>query len=255
MGGLPRRAAFVKRFLTEHPGGVTLQVDAGGLFNSRQREPENERLMWQAVREIGLDLLNLTPADAGVLARLKEAGGKPGATAPGRPPQLLTANVFAPGRKPLAPPFAVRRAADGTRLVFIGLCEAHPAGNPGYLVEDPKQALANLLPDVQSQGSIIIVLAYMTPSAAGGLAAAVKGVNILISGRDDQFAVPAYQAPGSATWMLQSQFEGRFLGYARLRLSAPGQLTDFDPQIIITLDRSIPDDPGIAALLERKQAQ
>lgn len=252
MGGLPRRAAFVKRFLAEHPGGVTLQVDAGGLFNARQREPENERLMWQAVREIGLDLLNLTPADAGVLARLHEGAGTAGATSPSRSPQVVTANVFAPGRKPLAPPFVVRRAADGTRLVFIGLCEAHPAGNAGYLVEDPKQALPHLLSGIQTQGSIVIVLAYMTPSAAGELAAAVKGVNIIVSGRDDQFAVPAYQGPGSATWILQSQYEGRFLGYARLRFSAPGQLTDFDPQIIITLDSSIPDDPGMVALLERK---
>lgn len=251
----------MKQFLGEHSDAVTLQVDAGGVFDPRVREPQNERVMWQAIQEIGVDVLNLAPGDAAVLARLDQPGGKPvagpiqraeGALA-SRRPQLLTANVFGPGRKPLAPAYVVRRAADGTRLVLVGVSESRPGGHFGYLVEDPREALARLLPTIRTEGSVVVLLAYMPGSEAAELARAVKGLDIIVSGHEDEFAIQPYQS--DAAWVLQAQYEGRFLGCVQLRLPAPGRLLDFERQVIVTLDGSIPDDPRVAALLEQRQVR
>lgn len=245
MGGLPRRASLLKQFRAEHPEAIAFQVDAGGLFDSRVPDVAAARLMWEATAAIGLDLLNLSPGDAALLARMGEPAGA-------GQPQLLTANVFGPGRTTLAPPYVVRRSADGTRLVFVGISEARPYGNFGYVVDEPREALARLLPLIDRRDSIVVLLAYMPGARAAQLALEVGGIDVIVSGHDDEFAVPPYQV--GQVWVLQSQFEGRFVGEAGLRISPARKVQAIEPQVIAVLGSDIPDDPRIAALIERGQA-
>ncbi len=203
--------------------------------------------MWQAMRTLGLDVLNLTPGDLRVLAHM---GGEP--QKPGAPPQGVTANVFGPGRRVLAPPYVVRRAPDGTRIVIAGVSQQRPAGNFGYAVEDPRAALERLAPQVAGEGSVVVVLAYMPGRDAARLAG-IHGVDVIVSGFDDQFAVPPYQV--GDTWVLQAQFEGRFVGQAELRARAPRRDALIASHSIVVLDGNFPDDPRMAALLANHAAE
>jgi len=248
VGGLPRRAGFAKSFLRHNPGALIFQADAGGVFDPKQREPEKEPIIWQALGEIGLDLLNLVPTDAAALARLTRRGQE---IAVHSQPQLVTANVFGPGRRRLAPAYVVRRAADGTRLVFVGICEPHSGERLGYVVENPKEALASLLPVITTKDAVVILLAYMPTASAREVATAIKGLAIVIAGDENGIAAQPYRRSG--IWILQTHSGGRYVGWVGLHFSAPGQLLSLDPQRIFPLDASVPDDPQVALLLEQSR--
>lgn len=233
--------------MSEHRGAAVLQVDAGGLFDSRSPDRRAAELMWQAMGALGLDVLNLTPDD---LAVLKRTGGEPHDT--GGSPQTVTANVFGPGRRLLAPPYIVRRAPDRTRIVITGVSQPRAGGNFGYMVEDPRAALERLVPQVAGEGSMVVVLAYMSGRDAAGLAG-IRGVDVIVSGFADQFAVPPYQV-GDA-WVLQAQFEGRFVGQAELRTQASRRDARIASHEIVVLDASFQDDPRMAALLANRVAE
>lgn len=230
----------MKQFLKEHAGATIFQVDAGGLFNHRVPDAARSRAMLEGVEKLGVDIINLSPADAAELERLGQAGKV-------KQPQFVTANVFGPGHKTIAPPFLVRRASDGTRLVFIGLSEASVTDTFGYTVENAQEALKRLLPQVAGSADVVVLLAFMPNRDVVDIAANVPGVDMMVSAAEEQFGVPPYQI-GSA-WVLQSQYEGRFVGHVGLQVSAEKHLVKPEPNAIAVLDASFADDPEMAALL------
>jgi hypothetical protein len=253
MGGLARRATFTKQFLKEHAGEAVFQVDAGGLFNHRANDLARSRALLEGLAGLGVGIVNLTPGDAAELeklgmerARLGRPGGRD-ARAPWLPQQFVTANVFGPRHQALAPPFVVRRTADGARIVFLGLSAADPLENFGYAVDDPKAALKRLLAQVGGSADFLILLAFMPQHQVLDIATNFQNLDIIVSGYGGQFGIAPYQI--GHVWVLHSQYEGRFVGHAGLQLNAEKRLARLEPNGIVALDSSFADDPEMAALI------
>lgn len=210
------------------------------MFNHRAHDPARSRAILDGVTKIGVEIVNLTPGDATELERLGAAGKT-------RQPQFVSANVFGPGHKTIAPPFIVRRAADGTRMVFIGLSASNVLGNLGYTVENPREALKRLLPQVSGSADLVVLLVYMPNREVVEMAANFQNVDIIVSGYEEQFGIAPYQI-GNA-WILQSQYEGRFVGHVALQMTAEKHLAKVEPKALVVLDSSFADDPEMAALV------
>lgn len=218
------------------------QVDAGGLFNFRISDQQRSRAMMEGVSKLGVEIMNLIPADARELQQLGLAGKL-------KQPQFVSANVFGPGRKPIAPPYLVRRGAGGARIVFIGLSEVRGHETFGYTVEDAQETLKKLLPQVGQASDLVVVLAYMSNRDVVNIAANLSGIDVMVTAYEEQFAVAPYQI-GQA-WILQAQYEGRFVGEAGLQWSPGKQMERIAPHKIVGLDSSFADDPEMAALVAR----
>ena len=242
MGGLARRATFLRRFVQEHPGASIFQVDAGALFNHRAPDPLRSQILLEGVAKLGVEIMNLTPADARELERLGAAGKV-------KQPQMVSANVLGAGRKTIAPPYAVRRARDGSRIVFIGLSSVSEHEAMGYMVESPQETLKRLLPQIRQGAELVVLLAYMPNREVVDIAVNQPGVDVIISAFEEQFAVAPYQI-GHA-WILQAQYEGRMVGHAALELSPEKKLEKLAPHHIVGLDATFADEPEMAALVAR----
>lgn len=240
MGGLARRATFTKQFLKEHAADAVFQVDAGGLFDHRAGDPARSRAVLDGISRIGVDIANLTPGDAAELDRLGVSGKI-------KQPQFVSANVFGPGHAVIAPPFVVRRASGGTRMVFIGVSAAGGLDKFGYTVERPQETLKRLLPQVSGSADLVVLLAYMPNREVVEIAADFQNVDIIVSGYDGQFGIAPYQI-GHA-WVLQAQYEGRFVGQVALQMNAEKHVAKLEPNALVVLDSTIPDDPEMAALI------
>jgi len=242
MGGLARRATFQKQFLKDFAGSLIFQVDAGALFNPRAPNQARAQAMLEGIGKLGVEIVNLTPGDARELERLRAAGKL-------KLPQFVSANVFGPDRKAVAPPYVTRRAADGRRIVFLGLSSVPRHETFGYTVDDAQETLKRLLPQVRQEGDLVVVLAYMPNREVVNMGVNAKGVDVIVSAFEEQFGLAPYQF-GDA-WILQAQYEGRLVGYAGLQWTADKRLVKLDPQHIVALDASFADDLEMAAILAR----
>lgn len=234
----------MKQFLKDHPGATTFQVDAGGLFNSRLPDDNKVRALWEGTSRLGVGIINLSPGDAAQLKRVGLPILAPGA----KGPSMISANVLGADGKPLAPAYVVRRAADGTRLVFIGLSSVPQWEKFGYTVADPKETLKALLPRIRENADVVVLVIYTPNRELNDLVPAAPGVDLVVSGHETQFAVAPYQI--GKTWILQSQYEGRLVGEAELKFSA-AKGVEIAPNRIVALDSSFADDAEMAALLAR----
>lgn len=217
-------------------------MDAGALFNHRVPDQARSRAMLEGIGKLGVEIVNLTPGDARELERLGLAGKL-------KQPQFVSANVFGPGRKTIAPPYLTRRAADGRRIVFIGLSAVRGHETFGHTVDNAQETLKRLLPQVRQEGDLVVLLAYMSNREVVHIAVNVPGVDVIVSAFEEQFGIAPYQF-GDA-WILQAQYEGRFVGYVGLQWTADKRLARFDPQHIVALDASFADDPELAAIVAR----
>jgi 2',3'-cyclic-nucleotide 2'-phosphodiesterase (5'-nucleotidase family) len=215
-------------------------VDAGGLFNPLVAELSGARGMLEGVASLGVEIVNLTPGDARVLRQLGAIGKR-------QRPQFVSANVFGPEGKVIAPPYVVRRAADGRRIVFLGLSSVRRHETFGHKVDDPRETLRRLLPDVRQAGDLVVLLAFMSNREVVDIAVNVPGVDVIVSAYEQQSAAPPYQI-GNA-WILQSQYEGRFVGHVGLRWSGEGRLEKLEQYAFAVLDASFADDPEMAELV------
>ena len=263
MGGLARRATWLKEFHEKYGGPPAFQVDAGGLFAFRKPDAERQRVLMEASARFGVDIVNLTPADAHqlhqmVLLRWKTPGAAPKPPDPSqinipwlagqeKQPQLISANVQGPDGKPLVAPYAVRRGADGSRIVFIGLTSTPKHEWFGYKLEEPRETLARLLPSVRDRADLIVLLAYMPNSDVLDIATAFPAVDVIVSAYEHQLAASPYQIGGA--WVLQAPYEGKMIGAVGLQVSAARKLERLEPGHIVGLDASFADDPEIAALV------
>ena len=109
----------------------------------------------------------------------------------------------------------------------------------------------------------MVLLAWMPNAEVMDIAVNVPGVDVIVSAWEEQYAVPPYQV-GDA-WILQAQYEGRFVGWAGLRRAPAGTnagrsanagtgIETPGPQHIVALDASFADDAEMTALLARPKA-
>ena len=132
---------------------------------------------------VGVEIVNLTPGDARVLRQLGAIGKR-------QRPQFVSANVFGPEGKVIAPPYVVRRAADGRRIVFLGLSSVRRHETFGHKVDDPRETLRRLLPHVRQAGDLVVLLAFMSNREVVDIAVNVPGVDVIVSAYEQQSAAP-----------------------------------------------------------------
>lgn len=197
----------------------------------------------EAMNLLGYDAVALSSADLALGVRtLREHQSKAKF-------KFLSANVRMrdPGRL-FTTPF-ITREVDGFRVAVVGLTdEGGKRVPPSMAVSDPMVELQALMPELQREADVIVVLSHAGRKVDERIAAEVPGVDWIISGGDADATKRPIINPKTGVGIVQADHgseghAGRYVGIADLRWNADGS-TSHDWRLV-TLDSKVKSDSGL----------
>jgi len=248
LGGVARRATLIRQ--QQQRSGTTLVLDVGNslLYDRHpakatkgQSTIEAYNLMGYQAMTLGkLDLTYLTPDE--IRQRMGEAHFP-----------IISANAYITGtQERIAQPYAILDVPNH-KVGLVGLTE--PLNNSNFYVTDPVEAAKSILPEVQRQADIIILLSRAGQEANRRLAEEVKGIDVILCGTNDVLDKPlVIESTGTvllhADWT-QLGHAGERVGVGYLYFDKRGKLVHYE-WWRVELDNSYADDPTMRQWLEAK---
>jgi 2',3'-cyclic-nucleotide 2'-phosphodiesterase (5'-nucleotidase family) len=223
MGGLPRRATFIKQHIEQ--GTPVLIADSGNLF---AQKPTPQRAMKSTLAKAELivrayDAMGYVAAAAGEmdlylgrdeLTRLFAESSM----------SLLSANLLDSDGRPVFAPYKIVEAGN-TRVAFIGLTAASVPVKllderlPGCSVADPVESAGRAVREVRGKADLVVILSRLGYMEDMKLVSEVEGIDVVIGGRDRRWMrVPRQVGQSLVT---SAFFEGRAMGWLELSLHGP----------------------------------
>ena len=262
LGGVARRAGYLKAFAERSPGVAMLQVDAGNIFSDERNDSDKNlrqdaRLMndWivRADDVLGLDVLNLSYKDIDYAASFlkPDATLKPGKSA------VISSNIRAVDGAHLSPePYVIRivtgkRLARPVRIAFIGVSDTAPdemkdrVAASGFVINDPFESVKAALAEVADKADVNVVVSFLSLPRVNKLARLNDDIDVIINS-DETGLVPDPGQVNNALIVFAAK-ETKHLGELRVYTDADGVVDRFTARYV-ELDEVIPDEPGMAAI-------
>ncbi|MBI3927318.1 MAG: bifunctional metallophosphatase/5'-nucleotidase [Armatimonadetes bacterium] len=250
-GGLDRIGTILKVWRRSFPGRVVV-LDAGDIAQGT--------LVSNLARGAPMiDALEAAGYDAVVPGNHEFDWGPEGLTeilAPGRLPVVCANLVAEDGSSPYPAYRLIERG--GVQIGVIGLItpetpSATAAGNTrGYRFLDPVQAVKDQLPALRKAGAdVLIVLSHLGVEADRSLARSVPELDLIVGGHSHTQLAQGLREAGVP--IVQTGCNARFLGLVEIELEG-GRAAGAEARLI-PVDREIPADPEIAAIVERYQEE
>lgn len=262
LGGVARRAGYIRAFRERSPDAAILQVDAGYIFSDEAGESGSElradaRLMndWivRASDAMGLDIVNLSYRDIPYAASFLGAGAGLGPLKS----QVISSNIRATGGDRVSPaPYAIRivtgkRLPGPVRIAFIGVSDLPPdemkdrVSAAGFAVADPLESVRAALDEVRDRADINIVVGFLSLPMVNRLARLNEDIDVIINS-DESGLVPDPRQVNNALIVFAAR-ETKHLGELRFYADKEGVIDRFTARYI-ELDEVIPDEPAMASL-------
>jgi len=168
---------------------------------------------------------------------------------------MLSANVTLMGTSELfAPAYAVIDAG-GHRIGLLGLTRPPPGRVADFEVQDPSSALAAVMPGLMRLAETIILVTNLEYRPAMDLAATVPNIDLVVAASPGQLPADAVVIPSTGTLIVVAEqpvarHTGRRVGRLAVTIDSDGALSH-PVWRSISLDKTIADDPDMAALLDR----
>jgi 5'-nucleotidase len=242
-----RRATGIKQLRNQNSN--ILLVDAGNTLTGQEIANRTQGLaMVEAMNLMGYDALALGPlelqlSEAELRAVIAQAKFK-----------VLSANVVVQSTgQLLAEPYTVVKVGE-YRVGLIGLTGAD-ARNAALSVKDPLATAQQYVPQVAKEANLVVVLSSAGLPVNQQIAAQVPGIDAIVSagGQPTALDQPQVVSP-SKTLLVQSGYEGRWLGVLRLLLDGKGKLADYTGELWL-LNQNFADDPDMVALVNQYKVQ
>ncbi|UCH82700.1 MAG: hypothetical protein JSW50_09475 [Candidatus Latescibacterota bacterium] len=123
-----------------------------------------------------------------------------------------------------------------------------------YVIRAPIPVLADVVPRVREEADLVLLLAHMEKSELDSVLAAVDGVDIVVMGHSAKPSVTTEPVILHGVPVYQASHQGQYLGRALMTLDRAGRIIESTNEITL-LDRSIPDDPEMAALVREFETE
>lgn len=249
-GGLARRASAIKSLIVKEEG-VPFVFDAGSSLMGEWLSLRTEgRVMVEAMSQMGYDAMVIGHQDLLKGLEVTKQRAQEATFA------VLSANLVSKeDGKPIFDPYAVI-IKRGVRLGVIGLSDQMTLSMPGVADKakllDPQQVARRYVSELEGRVDAIIILSRLGLEEDRALAYAVPGIQIIVGGKTRQLMTEPERIGN--TLIVQQGYDGEWLGYLKVTLDAQG-IPVAARAMPITLTAAFPDDPQVAALVERYKAQ
>jgi len=169
---------------------------------------------------------------------------------------LLSANTALTGTEELlVEPYAILEVG-GLRVGVVGLTRPPNPPQPAFHILDPRQAAEIFVPQVAEQADTVILLTNMGYRGAMALGQAVPGIDLVVAALPNQLPQQAVRSANGTLVVTAEQplprHTGRRVGRLVVDVAPDGSLSG-ETWESKAMDRSIPDDPEMKALLEKYQ--
>ena len=256
LGGFPRRDSLLKQL--EAKGKNLLLVANGNLIDNPGRQSElKAEIGFTALKAMGYAAFNVGEKDLllGVerLKSLEEMSGIP----------FLSANLFqvedsrskTGGEKPVFQPFVLHTIEcqdRRIRVAIVGILSGQfevqvRNASEDLRLRDPGVVLKSLLPQLEHDSDLIILLAHADLAESKALASAFPQIDVVVSGheRDEPLASPIRMGK---TVLLNTGTKGKSLGQLDIQWHADEKIAGYDFQVL-PLSERLPDSPRMVDLL------
>lgn len=167
---------------------------------------------------------------------------------------MLSANVlWSADRTYVGEPYTVLDVGP-YRIGVIGITRSTDDGLADYVLLEPEDVLAELVPKVDEQADTIVLLTNLTYRSAGELAEAVPGIDLVVSALPRQLPDRAVRTSPTGSLVVTAEqplplHSGRRVGTLTVVVQSDGTLTD-ESWESIALGPEIADDRAMSDLLE-----
>ena len=251
LGGIARLAAAIAAVRAEEPRRPVLVLFAGDLLQGTTTSTVFLGLP-------DLDMLATAGVDAMAMGNHELDFGQDHfrrLLARARFP-VLGANVRASPEPFALRPSVVLQPPGGPRVAVLGLVTdelattTHPRNAVGVAVDDPVATAGRLVPRLEAEADLVVVLSHLGIAEDRRLARDVAGVDLVVGGHNHNL----YETPvvENGVPILQAGDRGRYLG--RLDLAVEDGRAQVIGYRLIPIDHSVPEDPAMAAEVERLMA-
>jgi 2',3'-cyclic-nucleotide 2'-phosphodiesterase (5'-nucleotidase family) len=169
---------------------------------------------------------------------------------------VLGANVHAAPEPFALQPSVVLQPPGGPRVAVLGLVTdeltttTHPRNAAGVAVDDPVAVARRLVPALEAEADLVVVLSHLGIAEDRRLAREVAGVDLVVGGHNHNlYATPERE---NGVPILQAGDRGRYLG--RLDLAVAEGRAEVVAYRLIPVDATVPEDPAVAAEVRRLMA-
>lgn len=167
---------------------------------------------------------------------------------------MLSANAALTGTEDLVvEPYAILDL-EGLRVGVVGLTRPPDIALPAFHILDPRRTAETYVPLVAGQADIVILLTNLRYRQAMALAGSVPGIDLVFAALPNQLPRHAVRTANGTLVVTAEQplprHTGRRVGRLVVHVAEDGSLGG-EVWHSRPLDRSIPDDPEMQALLEK----
>jgi len=259
LGGVARRATYIKRYREVFPNSPLLLVDTGNFSNGFSEVGriktryllETMALLGTEVANVGINEVNLGYSYFEKLLSLSKF------------PLISCNHLFAESYQPIATPYLIKRvripSEEAPRELKVGLVGASlrirkrgavPLSSEEILTLDPVETLKKVAPVVREKCHLLIALLALKPQQAQYIAQQIEGLDIIIAG----FSYDTRAFTVGKTIIVYGGGRGKHIGELRLFLDGKNKISNFDNSLIL-LDDRIPEDDEMVRLVKKSQQE
>jgi hypothetical protein len=238
-GGVARRAAYLRA--VRRPGDLT--IDLGNLVTV-------DGPTRQITRDALLESLAALRYDALVPGELELLGGAAFEEALARRPgvRAVCANLRRAGGGAVFDPWLLHRIPDGRTVAVVGVVEPFPDLPPEYRIEPLEESVRQAIAALRGKCDRVVVAGALREDASLALASAFPDAALVLGGWPRTGTRRAVRTNGAPAMLV-----GEFAWYVgRVDLGPSLEVAD---SWQAWLDDDVPDDPDLAALVARHDAE
>jgi 2',3'-cyclic-nucleotide 2'-phosphodiesterase (5'-nucleotidase family) len=254
--------SYWNAFAKKYPAQSLLRIDGGAIFmRGTATAAVANRYMLEGTRLSNLDAVNLTSWDLPVWREMGDMASAGLIPADLLKLPLVCGNVTTklPGF-PAFQRYVIKelkvdpKASRPLRVAITGLLsDPEERISPrDFQIQKPEDAARQLAADLTGKADYVVLLTEMGLGQAISLAVGVPGIHMIVVSHNYVTPIEAQQI-GDAL-VIGPANEGRMLSEVRLNIKSGAQKVEIESHLV-GLDRTVPDDSVLGALVRRAQAE
>jgi hypothetical protein len=123
-----------------------------------------------------------------------------------------------------------------------------------YIIRAPLPVLARVVPEVDAQSDVVILIAHMRKAELDPILEDVSGIDLAILGHSAKAQVTPEPTLIHEVPVYMASHQGQYVGRALLSFDSANRIVEATNEVTL-LDNSIPDDPDMKALVTEFEAE
>jgi 2',3'-cyclic-nucleotide 2'-phosphodiesterase (5'-nucleotidase family) len=254
--------SYWNAFARKYPSRALLRLDGGSIFmRGTATAPIVNRYMLEGTFRSNLDAVNVSAWDLPVWQEMGDLAAAGMVSRDLLKIPLVSANLSTKlANFPAIQRYIIKelhvdpKAGKPLRVAITGLLSdpEERLSHQDFQILKPQDAARQLISELSSKSDLVVILTDMDLGRVISLAVLVPGIHMIIVAHDYSAATDPQQV--GETLIVGPINEGRMLTEVRMTIKSGAKNAEIESHNV-PLDRTVPDDPVLGALIRRAQAE